>query len=163
MGAHDENSSYDQQLSAVTDELVDTSDGQNSETAAYFAMRHSGPLPPASEFQDYNNTLPGAADRILLLTENEAEHRRSLQKEHLNKYYESLAEDKKIMRRGQLFAFVLGIVFIVAGIVISYVGNPVMGTILPLGYTLVAMIGVFMTGKFKEHSTKSDDFLENDD
>lgn len=34
---------------------------------------HRGPLPPASEFRDYENTYPGAADRILGMAEKNQE------------------------------------------------------------------------------------------
>lgn len=33
--------------------------------------RYSGPIPPAAEFERYNNTLPGAADRILRMSEKQ--------------------------------------------------------------------------------------------
>ncbi len=35
---------------------------------------YSGPLPQADEFQKYENALPGAADRILKIHENNQEH-----------------------------------------------------------------------------------------
>ncbi len=38
------------------------------------AFSYSGPLPPASEFAKYENTLPGAADRILKLAETGSAH-----------------------------------------------------------------------------------------
>jgi len=37
---------------------------------------YSGPIPPASELQGYEQIVPGAADRIIALAEGEAEHRR---------------------------------------------------------------------------------------
>lgn len=33
--------------------------------------RYSGPIPPSAEFERYNNTLPGAADRILKMSERQ--------------------------------------------------------------------------------------------
>lgn len=32
---------------------------------------YRGPIPPAAEFERYNNTLPGAADRILRMSESQ--------------------------------------------------------------------------------------------
>ncbi len=37
-----------------------------------------GPLPQANEFEHYESTLPGAADRILAMAEREALHRQGL-------------------------------------------------------------------------------------
>lgn len=36
---------------------------------------HSGPLPAPEDFEHYNNTLPGGAERIMQLTEKEQSHR----------------------------------------------------------------------------------------
>ena len=38
---------------------------------------HQGPLPSPESFASYEQTLPGAGDRILRLAEDEAQHRRS--------------------------------------------------------------------------------------
>lgn len=38
-----------------------------------------GPLPPPEAFAAYNQILPGAADRILKLAENQASHRQKLE------------------------------------------------------------------------------------
>lgn len=44
----------------------------------------SGPLPPSSELERYEKILPGAAQRILELLENETRHRQALEKEAQN-------------------------------------------------------------------------------
>jgi uncharacterized membrane protein len=41
---------------------------------------HSGPLPAAAELGNYEIVLPGAADRILHMAEEQDEHRRNLEK-----------------------------------------------------------------------------------
>lgn len=46
--------------------------------ARQIAMR-SGPLPEGEELEKYENTLPGAADRIVSMSENEGVHRRGLE------------------------------------------------------------------------------------
>ena len=49
-----------------------------SEIASLIAQHisYSGPLPPPSMFKDYENVLPGSADRILALAEKEQDLRR---------------------------------------------------------------------------------------
>lgn len=41
---------------------------------------YEGPLPKPSDLQGYENIIPGAADRILRMAENQAEHRQFLEK-----------------------------------------------------------------------------------
>lgn len=40
---------------------------------------HQGPLPMAIEFAEYDRILPGSAERILKMAENQAAHRQSLE------------------------------------------------------------------------------------
>ena len=44
----------------------------------------SGPIPPPSMMEQYEGTLPGSADRILKMAENQSEHRQSLEKQRLS-------------------------------------------------------------------------------
>jgi uncharacterized membrane protein len=48
--------------------------------AAYSASFYRGPLPPASEMREYEAVLPGSADRILTMAEEQARHRQGLEK-----------------------------------------------------------------------------------
>ena len=57
-------------------------------------IAYSGPLPPSSEFAQYEQILSGAAQRILTLAEKEAEHRHITENKLL-----------KSVERGQIFAF----------------------------------------------------------
>jgi hypothetical protein len=44
------------------------------------AAYYKGPLPPPSMLQGYENVLPGCADRIVTLMEQQSAHRRELEK-----------------------------------------------------------------------------------
>ena len=46
-------------------------------------MRYQGPIPPVEEFAGYERILPGAADRILKMAENQAGHRQTLERRAL--------------------------------------------------------------------------------
>ena len=48
-------------------------------------VSYSGPLPTASEFAGYNETLPGAAERLLSISEKETEHRRKMDEKEFDK------------------------------------------------------------------------------
>jgi len=45
---------------------------------------HSGPLPPPQDFAEYEQTLPGVADRILSMAEKQAGHRQALENKAMN-------------------------------------------------------------------------------
>ena len=49
----------------------------NSIRAVEFA-HYSGPIPPPRLLQDYENIVPGLADRIMTLTEKQSSHRINL-------------------------------------------------------------------------------------
>jgi uncharacterized membrane protein len=60
------------------------------------SVSYEGPLPTSREFAGYEQVLPGAADRILTITEKEAEHRRANQDKLVN-------ASIKYSGRGQIF------------------------------------------------------------
>jgi len=72
----------------------------------------SGPLPPSQEMANYEEVLPGAADRILTMAENEQQARIKSQRSELRMIFIS-----HII--GQVFAFVLGLIGISAGFTLS--------------------------------------------
>ncbi|WP_254908530.1 DUF2335 domain-containing protein [Halomonas citrativorans] len=39
------------------------------------SLTYSGPLPPSSEMERYESIMPGAADRILFMAEQQQKHR----------------------------------------------------------------------------------------
>lgn len=73
----------------------------------------SGPLPPPNIIKGYEDILPGAADRILSMAENQAKHRQEIEK----KMVDSEARDGFL---GICFAFILGISCIFAGVIIAF-------------------------------------------
>jgi len=46
--------------------------------------RFQGPIPPVEDFAGYERILPGAADRILKMAENQAGHRQTLERRALS-------------------------------------------------------------------------------
>lgn len=77
---------------------------QNGETNQVVEIRRglfSGPLPPPQVLQGYEDTLPGAAERILHMAEQEQKHRHGFDDE----LGRSVTRQQE---RGQIFAFLLG-------------------------------------------------------
>jgi uncharacterized membrane protein len=105
---------------------------------------HAGPLPPASELALYNNCLQNGAERIFHMTETQAEHRMGIENKEIQARI-SLA------KRGQVFAFLLGLVGLGGGLAAILMSHDWAGTTLA-GASLVALVTAFL----KHYSTKVD-------
>ncbi len=83
---------------------------------------YAGPLPNAAEMERYERTLPGAADRLITMTESETEHRHSME------------------RWGQILAAAVPIFFVTLGAVVFLISGSWAGVALagvgltPVGY-----------------------------
>ena len=110
---------------------------------------HSGPLPAAETLQEYENTMSGAANRVFLMAEKEQDDR--------------IGKGNTIIRRqlnqsstGQWMAFILALLFLGAGVFLGYNGHDwLAGTI--VGTTLLGLVAVFITGKYKEEKSEKVD------
>jgi uncharacterized membrane protein len=69
----------------------------------------SGPLPSPAIMKQYEEILPGSAERILKMAEKQSDHRMALESAIIPK-------QQKESSRGQLFAFVLSLALIGGGI-----------------------------------------------
>ena len=69
---------------------------------------YSGPLPPAAQFEKYEQVVPGAGARILTMAENQSQHRQELEKRVV---IGNLANE----RLGAIFAFIIAMTGIIAG------------------------------------------------
>jgi uncharacterized membrane protein len=93
----------------------------------------SGPIPPPTLLDGYEKILPGAAERILVLAEDEAKHRRSV--EILTRKAEiRLAKGEHYqVYLGQFFALIVTLAFVSGAVFLIYNGKAVTGTILAGG------------------------------
>lgn len=92
----------------------------------------SGPIPPPALLEGYESILPGAAERILVLAESEAAHRRELEKQELLANIAFAKSEQRQVLVGQFCALTISILFIVGGVFLVYSGKPVPGSFLSL-------------------------------
>lgn len=85
-----------------------------SEAIRLFMMKttHSGPLPAPDTLERYNNTIPGAGERILMMAENQQAHRIDMEKTSLRRQYNQSGT-------GQWMAFIIALSFLGSSV---YVG-----------------------------------------
>ena len=115
------------QADAVQDmqEVIDKSpESTTKEISAIIAENHSsfsGPLPPPDMFRQYDQVLPGSADRILSLAENE----QSIRKQ----------ESIRILKNDatRIWGSILvSLALILAGVACAYLGEPILGGVFGL-------------------------------
>ena len=68
----------------------------------------SGPLPLPDHLREYENILPGSADRVIKMAEDQAQHRRRLEESVIN-------SNTKLEARGQILGFVIAMTALLGG------------------------------------------------
>ena len=114
-------------------------DKSTYEEHAIVKTEYQGPLPLPEQLTGYEQVCPGAADRIIKMAEEQAAHRRYLEKI-------TVETQAKNARVGIYCGTFVTFVTIVAGAVECVLGNPVQGTIAVVLGSLVPA-GVFYYGK----------------
>jgi uncharacterized membrane protein len=105
----------------------------------------SGPLPPASEFQEYDAVLPGSAERIIRQFEIEADARRADKRKRTDAEIERGA-------RGQHYAFSLALGFLAIAALALYLNQPWIAGVFGIGTASAIVLGFLTDGKTALHS-----------
>lgn len=110
-----------------------------SEQSVMYSESYSGAVPHPDHLERFNELVPGSAQMIFDEFQKQAEHRRNL---------EAFAVQNQIRQsgRGQIFGFVLAVVFLLAGIILIFSGHEQAGITLT-GGTLVSLVALFVVGK----------------
>lgn len=98
----------------------------------------SGPIPDPHTLRTYDELVPGAADRILKMAENQSTHRRELEKI-------AVKSGARNSLFGIICAFIIAVVTVTAGAYVIVNGQQWGGTILGSA-GLVGLVGVFVYG-----------------
>jgi uncharacterized membrane protein len=99
---------------------------------------YSGPLPPPSALEHYNNIIPNGAERIMAMAEQQSRHRQELEKL-------ALSTDSRNSLLGIISGFIIGLVTVISGGIIAYNGLVWPGTIFG-SVGLVGLVSVFIYG-----------------
>lgn len=103
---------------------------QNQRVVAVQAQStYSGPIPPPEALEKYNNTLPGAADRIITMAEKEQQNRYEMAHKIVNREL-----------RGQIIGAVLILILIAVALYLAIIGQTALAGIIFGG--LIGTIGV---------------------
>lgn len=94
----------------------------------------SGPLPPPHLLQQYNDIIPGSAEKIIKMAEQQAGHRMGLEK-----------IDGNNSKKGVIFAFIIGMTGIIGAVILGLYDKEVVAVALG-GGTLISLVGAFIYG-----------------
>ncbi|MDT9109326.1 DUF2335 domain-containing protein [Escherichia coli] len=127
--------------SKLTPELLERVSKNPKVIAMFQQESFQGPLPPPAMLLQYNQILPGGAERIFRLTEKEQEHRHKTQSDAL---LGAVSRDK----RGQWMGFCIAMVVLIMAAFFANRGNTwFAGTLATLD--LVGLTTVFVYGRKK--------------
>lgn len=105
-------------------------------TVATAVAQYSGPIPPPNILAGYEEIQPGFADRIVTMAELEVSHRHEMEQRALDSEIETVQQEQKEIRRGQVFAFILGLVTIIAGAGAAIMGAQIAGSLIGISVYL---------------------------
>lgn len=103
------------------------------------ASSFSGPLPPPDVLAAYERVLPGSADRIIRMAEDQGSHRRGLERQEL-------AANIRTQSQGQWLAFVIALLVSAGGIYLLATGNGVSGLVALLT-PLAGLVALFLVSR----------------
>lgn len=103
-------------------------------------MEWSGPLPPPAALEHFDRIIPGGADRILRMVEQEQSHRLSL---------EQISTDANIKShwRGQWLGAGIGLSAILAAVANSYFGGPWQVSVALVGVPILGVAQALIRGR----------------
>jgi hypothetical protein len=108
-------------------------------------------LPPADELAAYEKLHPGITERLLTSYEKQQEHRMIIEKN-------VITGAVRRTYRGQVFAFLLGLIAICGGLGLLFLGKSIIGLSVLIG-AVASLIGIFIYGKEsnKKHIIAADE------
>lgn len=109
-------------------------------------VSYSGPLPPPSDLQRFEQILPGAAERIMRMAELQSEHRRQLESQ-------VVSSGVRKSERGLMFGLIIGITAIVTGGLCAVLGKEIAASFIG-GGGIVGLVSVFVIGSQQQKSER---------
>jgi len=113
------------------------------ELTPFLVANFKGPIPPPSLLREYEAILPGFTERTLRQTEKIVDHR--IEMERLE-----VGSAVKLASRGQVFAFAIALVGILAGVGLILDDKSTAGLVAIIT-PLAAMLAVFVGSQLKAH------------
>lgn len=121
---------------------------QSRQVVRQETVQFSGPLPPPAMIEHYEKILPGAAERIFKMAEDQSSHRKQLESKVID-------TDSTNSRRGLIFGFLIGLVALGVSVLLVYLGNSISGVIIALAY-ITSLVGAFIYGSRQRRTEREE-------
>jgi uncharacterized membrane protein len=102
----------------------------------------SGPLPPPEALERYNQIVPGAAERIIVMAESQHSHRQGLEKHVIH-------SNVSAQRLGTVLGFIVAMTVVIGGMYLVHEGKSGEGLAAILT-ALASLVGVFLYSKHEQ-------------
>lgn len=119
----------------------------------------SGPLPDAAELAKYNQVHPGAAAIIIQMAQDHAAHKRAveletlaLQKQQQDHNLAVISAHQDILKRNQIFAFIIVILALGFAAALIYMGNVGWG-LTTFALEMLAVASLFIYSKKSDRAS----------
>jgi uncharacterized membrane protein len=130
--------------------LQNQQSNRNVAVQQHSAEFFSGPLPHPDILKKFNEVVPGSAERIIKMAEDQSAHRKELEKK-------VIASDIYRSKWGQILGFIIAIMGLAVSAAVAIYGSAIAGGIIGVG-TLASLVSVFMYGsKAKKIDNEGDD------
>jgi len=106
------------------------------------AYSFTGPLPPPEVLEKYNQVLPGLAERIMAMAEQQSKHRQGLERTVVD-------SNAFVQKLGPFLGFFVAVTAVIGGIFLILKGKDGYGLAAIIG-ALASLAGVFIYGKSKQ-------------
>jgi uncharacterized membrane protein len=117
-----------------------------AEFHALKASSFSGPMPPPEMLSGYEEICPGIAERLLRTYEDEVAHRQGMERALVETEIQVQKAIPAEIMRGQIFAFIICMSFLVAGTFLISNGHEISGAIFG-GGGLAGIVTAFLASK----------------
>ena len=119
------------------------------------ASAWSGPLPEPDILRKYDEVLPGSAERILKMAEDQQKHHNDQETRQLDMYLTLLQADSKRSNRGLWAGFAITLAGLGGGMFLVYAGHDWAGAAIA-GLNLVSLAAVFVYGTRSRRAERAD-------
>lgn len=115
---------------------------------------HSGWLPPPQLLREYEDILPGLAERIVALPEREQQHRHKV-------IEKAMVDDGELKRRGQNYALISLFALLAVAVLLIALGEYRWGAMIAI-FGIAGVVGIFVTGKVADVKSAKSAQIEPD-
>lgn len=130
--------------------------------ASVAATSWSGPLPAPADLRQYDATLPGAANRIMQLAEQQQSHRHSIEAGALEIARTTIISDSRRSYLGIILGFIIAMTGLLGGVFLIAIGRGGFGLTLGLA-SLIGLVAVFVYGAQSRRAERRHNAANPDD